>query len=236
MTPSPSDGLPDFEEAPLRAVDFAPRTLQPPGRRGPFVARAWIVGLAALVGVGVLAGTPASDDGKVLGVDGEVRAALAATDAPSPARVPVAVTDVVDLESPAPARVEVTTARVQVLGSVLVHAARVEIALEARGNRVIDHASVDTSDPDGGIRPDRAPRFDASFDLPYPRPNGTMWVVVTAYDERGMPLGGTRRPFAVGPLLEPQLARADSQPMSERWRPQPTPTCIPVSPALAPSC
>jgi hypothetical protein len=151
----------------------------------------------------------------------------------------------IELEYP-PARVEVTTPRLYVAGSMLVHAARVEVALEARGNRVLDHLSVDVSDPDGGVRPVRAPRFSASFDLPNPRPNGTMWVVVTTYDERNMPLGSTRRPFVVGPIAQPRLALADSQPMSERWRPQPAravpalagppPTCLPVSPTLASSC
>lgn len=205
MTRPPDDDLPIFEEAPLRSVDFAPRAIRSRGSRGPLVARAWIVGLVVLVGVGALAGGPASDEGDIAGIDGEALDGAESPEAASPpARAALVVTDVVDLGSPAPARVEVTTPQVHVAGSVLVHAARVEISLEARGNRVIDRASVDVSDPDGGVRPLLTPTFTASFDLPYPRPNGTMWVVVTVYDERGMPLGGTRRPFAVGPLLEPE--------------------------------
>ena len=201
----PDDDLPIFDDAQPRSVDFAPRALRARGGRGPLVARAWIVGLAALVSVGVLAGGPASDPGEVAGIDEEALTGAESPEAPSPpARAALVITDVVDLGSPAPARVEVTTQQVHIAGSVLVHAARVEISLEARGNRVIDRASVDVSDPDSGVRPLLSPTFTASFDLPYPRPNGTMWVVVTVYDERGMPLGGTRRPFAVGPLLEPE--------------------------------
>jgi hypothetical protein len=73
-----------------------------------------------------------------------------------------------------------------------------------------------------------------------------MWVVVAAYDEQGMPLGAIRRPFTVGPLLGPESALADSNPMSELWRPAvrtpgpvlaaPPPTCLPVSFTLASSC
>jgi hypothetical protein len=71
-------------------------------------------------------------------------------------------------------------------------------------------------------------------------------VVVTVYDEGGMPLGSTRRPFEVGPLLVAAAERADSNPMSELWRPAvrtpgpvlaaPPPTCLPLAPTLASSC
>lgn len=204
--PPPSDDLPIFEEAQPRSVAFAPRALRPKGGRWPVGAVAWIVVLAALAGLGLL-------DGE--GADGPAAAVAqwspdSSTEAPAATsrRLPSTqlgarlLRDVVDLASPAPARVEVTTRSVSVEGAVLVRAARVEIFLEARGNRVIDHASVDVSDPHGGIRPELAPTFSASFELPNPRPNGTMWVVVTAYDDRNLPLGGTRRPFAVGPLVE----------------------------------
>lgn len=213
----PVDDLPIFEEAPLRAVEFAPRAIRPPSRRGPLIASAWAIGLVALVGVGALAGGVTGEPGSARGplpvVAAEPDVAEPDTGPSSPEphwpprRVTAVVTDVVDLASPTPARVEITTRRVAVEGSVLVRATRVEIALEARGNRVIDRATVDVSDPNGGVRPVMRPRFSASFDLPYPRPNGTMWVVVTAYDERGMPLGGTRRPFAVGPLLDESTER-----------------------------
>jgi len=248
VTPAVDDDLAIFDEAPLRSVDFAPRALRPPGRRGSIVAAIWALAIASLVGVGVLASEPV--DG------GPPRLADAAPSVPSAPPRPdsglpstrmgaLLLRDAIALESPAPERVEITTHRLEVAGTVLVRAARVEIALGVRGRRALDHVSIDVADPNGGIRPAWTPTFSASFELPVPRPSGTMWVVVAAYDERGMPLGAIRRPFIVGPLPEPEVARADSNPMGERWRPPPRrivelaarpPACLPISPTLASSC
>ncbi len=96
-----------------------------------------------------------------------------------------------------------------VFGKVIVHATRLEISVEARNNRVLDSIDVDVSDPDGGIRPAQQAEFQVQFPLPYPRPNGTMWVVVTAYDSLGLPLGGERRPFLVGAIIQPRLRILD---------------------------
>jgi len=247
VTPATLDDLPVFDEAPLRAVDFAPREVRPPGRRGPFVAGAWAVAIAGLVAVGLLTGEPPRDDRASAAEASHVVPARPLSSLPSTRMgALLLVPGPIALEAPAPARVEVTTDQLQIAGSMLVRAARVEIVLEARGNRVLDHVSVAVADPDGGIRPERVPTFAATFDLPFPRPNGTMWVVVTAYDEGGMPLGATRRPFEVGPLVVAVAERADSNPMSELWRPAvhnpgpglagAPPTCLPVSPTLASSC
>jgi hypothetical protein len=202
------DDLPAIEEAPPRAVEFAPRALRPAGRRGPLAAVAWALALTSIAAIGMLAGEPPAAPGPAVAdpVGTDSAAELPARPAqrlPSTRMGALLLQDAIELRSPAPARVEITTPSVAVEGVVLVRAARVLIYLEARANRVLEQLTVDVSDPDGGVRPERAPTFTASFELPYPRPNGTMWVVVTAYDERGMPLGGTRRPFAVGPLLPP---------------------------------
>ncbi len=247
VAPATADDLPIFDEAPPRAVDFAPREVRPAGRRGPFVAGAWALATAGLVAVGLLTGEPARDDRAAVAEASHVVSARPLSSLPSTRMgARLLLPGPIALEAPAPARVEVTTDRLQVAGSMLVRAARVEIALEARGNRVLDHVSVDVADSDGGIRPERGPTFQGSFALPFPRPNGTMWVVVTAYDEGGMPLGTTRRPFEVGPLLVAAAERADSNPMSELWRPAdripgavlaaPPPTCLPAAPTLASSC
>ena len=115
---------------------------------------------------------------------------------------------------------------------MLIDAERVLIALEARANRVLEHAWVDVFDPDGGIRPAKTARFGATFALPNPRPNGTMWVVVTAFDEAGIPLGAIRQPFAVGPLLSPGPwggPRPASRSAPPAW-------CLPASSTLATPC
>jgi hypothetical protein len=246
VTPASGADLPILDEAPLRAVDFAPREVRPPGRRGPFVAGAWAFAIAGLVAVGLLTGEPPHDDRAAVAEASNAASARSLSSLPSTRMGALLLGRVIELESPAPVRVGITTRRLEVAGSLLVRAARVEIALAVRGRRVLDHVSIDVADPHGGIRPVRNPTFNASFELPVPRPSGTMWVVVAAYDEQGMPLGAIRRPFTVGPLLEPVIALADSNPMGELWRPTvrtpgpvlagPPPTCLPVSPSLASSC
>jgi hypothetical protein len=216
------DGLAALDEAPLEAVDFAPRALRPPSHRAPLAALGWVSALLALVGVGLFAGRPVPAPAAI--------EALAAASPPAFGWPTEARTfrTVVNLDSPAPAQVEITSRRLAVKGTMLIDAERVLIALEARGNRVLEHAWVDVFDPDGGIRPAQTPRFGATFDLPNPRPNATMWVVVTAFDEGGMPLGAIRQPFSVGPLLSPGPWDGPV-PVGPPW-------CIPASPTLATSC
>ena len=121
--------------------------------------------------------------------------------AASPAEAPsAALSGPIDLQAPAIGPITLTTPTLFVYGRTLVHVTRLEIALEARNNRVLDSVSLDVSNLTDGVREDRQPLFHAEFDVPDPRPSGTMWVVVTAYDELGLPLGGERRPFIVGPL------------------------------------
>jgi hypothetical protein len=258
VSPPAGDDLPVFDEAPLRSVEFEPQALRPAGRRRPIVVGAWALAAMSLIAIGLLAGDPAADDPPSrLAIAVPTAAPGDPTFAPGDPWPPdlgpastrmgalLLVPAAIALDSPAPARVEVTTPKVDVLGTMLVRAARVQIALEARGNRVLDHVSIDVSNHDGGIRPEWGPTFQASFDLPFPRPNGTMWVVVTAYDERGMPLGATRQPFTAGALRPSPVALADSNPMGERWRPRapearvlaaPPPTCMPLSATLASAC
>jgi hypothetical protein len=228
----PGDEFLSFDEATLRAVDFAPRPLRSAGR-GPLVVGVWMAGFAFLVGVAWLAG---GETGQPL-VAERADATLQAPAARSPEhhwppdRRAAAAWPVVDLQAPAPARVEVTSPGLEVAGAMLVHAARVEIDLEAIGNRVVGHATVDVTDLDGGIRPAWTPAFSTILDLPDPRPNGPMWVVVRAYDADGESLGGTRRAFLVGPLLEPDPAS-----LVPRLDLEGPPTCSPESPTMATSC
>lgn len=105
--------------------------------------------------------------------------------------------DPIDLITPAIGPITLTTPRLIVSGRVLVTADHVEIALESPNNRVVARASVDTTDPDGGLRRDRPAEFRVQLDVPRPRPTGTMWVVVTVYSAGGVVLGAERRPFSI---------------------------------------
>ena len=125
--------------------------------------------------------------------------AVASPEAPAPARQEPQ--DPIDLLSPEIGPITVTTARLTVKGNVMVKASRVVVSLEARNNRTLDSVTFNVTDPDGGIRPTQTPTFSAEFDIPFPRPNGTMWVVVTAYDSHLIPLGGERRPVLIGEIM-----------------------------------
>jgi hypothetical protein len=250
VTPVAGDDLPVFDETPLRAVAFEPRALPSPGRRGPLVAGAWAMAMIAIVGIGLFAGEPEGADRPG---DGLANADGAGPAEPRPADLDLPSTfmgarllgDVIELHAPEH-REEVTTSAVVVRGSMVVRADRVRIALKARGDHLLESVWIDVFDPDGGVRPSSKPTFEAAFDLPLPRPNGTMWIVVTTYDERGMPLGSTRRPFIAGPLETSAFVRPDDKGLDGNWpwRPYsdpspaaaPLPTCLPVSSTLASSC
>ena len=215
------DGAVIFEESPIRSVDFAPRVVRS-GHRGSFSAAALVVALAGLIGLGLFAGRAGFETGPEAVTVPEAAAAsgpsasepssgwgFAVHPSPSPAsgsRVPtwppsrgfVYVGGVVDLRSPVPSTVDQHLTSIDVEGTVLVRAARIDITLQSGSARIIDRTSIDVRDLDGGVRPVRAPTFMTSFDLPAPRTGETLWVVVTAYDESGAPIGATRRPIFTG--------------------------------------
>jgi hypothetical protein len=93
-----------------------------------------------------------------------------------------------------------TGATVAVEGTLRVRAASVEIVLEGRGRRALASRVVDTTDPNGGIRPLRTPVIDVDLPIPTPRPLGRLWVVVKAYDPFGTLIGAMYRPVQVGEL------------------------------------
>jgi hypothetical protein len=234
-------GLPIFDEAPPLAAAFATRPLRPPSRRGPLLALAWAAAFVALVGVGLFAERPLA--ASATATDGRPAASLPAFGWPIEAR---AARSTISLESPAHRNVEITSRRLGVKGTMLIDADHVLISLQARGERLLDQVRVDVFDPDGGVRPAQTPTFSATFDLPLPRPNGTMWVVVTAYDENDLPLGSVRRPFIAGPLRPGGFVASNGKGLDGNWpwgpysepspAREPLPTCLPVSPTLASGC
>jgi hypothetical protein len=180
---------------PEQSATFEPQPLS--RRRGAFpTALAGWLGVLALVVAAGFAGQRAEDSHD----RSPAQVALASPEAPA-VLLPDEPENPIDLLSPEIGPITVTTARLTVKGTVLVHAARVVVSLEARGNRTLDSVTFNVSDPDGGIRPKHKPSFSAEFDIPFPRPNGTMWVVVTAYDSHLIPLGGERRPVVIGEIM-----------------------------------
>jgi hypothetical protein len=178
--------------------------------RGRAVLAVWLLGLLGVVGaaaVGRLAepGEPGSRTA-VIAFDLSTSSATpdraaSTSDLPAP--------DLIVLANPSVAGVTVTSRELLVQGYLRVAAGSVQITLEARGNRVIDDATL-TPVPTVAERPtvderptiDGRARFEARFGLPNPRPNGRMIVQVAAYDRDGRILDVIRRPFLVGPLLE----------------------------------
>ena len=209
------DGAVIFEESPVRSVDFAPRVVRS-GHRGGFTAAALAAALAGVVGVGLFAdrtrveaGPEAAAASGPAAVESAPTWGAAVNQGPGSApgsRVPtwppsrgfVYLGGVIDLRSPVPSTVDQHLTSIDVEGTVLVRAARIDITLQSGSARIIDRTSIDVRDLDGGVRPVRAPTFMTSFDLPAPRTGETLWVVVTAYDESGAPIGATRRPIFTG--------------------------------------
>ena len=176
---------------PPESATFEPQRLSKP-RRFPTALAGWLGVLALVVGAGFAGQRPGDDPTSA-------RVVVASPEAPIVR--PEAPVNPIDLLSPEVGPITITTARLTVKGTLLVRAARVVVALEARGNRTLESLTFDTTDPDGGIRPRQRPTFSAEFDIPFPRPNGTMWVVVTAYDSHLIPLGGERRPVRIGEIM-----------------------------------
>ena len=194
-------GLDTFEPAaivvPVRVVSGAGGRL-----RGQTAIAAWVLGLMAIAGVAI-AGRVA--DARETTPRSAVIVFASPTDAasPDPTVAPVPAPELIVLASPAEAGMTITTRELVVQGFVQVGADTIRVTLEARGNRVIDDAT---------IRPAlalaespstvRHPQFQVHFGLPNPRPNGRMIVQVAAYDRDGRILDVIRRPIRVGPLLE----------------------------------
>lgn len=197
------DGPPNsrFETVAV-AAPVAVATGHASGTRGRVVMAAWLLGLVVVVGVATLGRLAESTDAgprtTVIAFEPPTRQA---TPAPSASAVPTP--ELIVLASPAEAGVTVTSRELLVQGYLQVVGGTVRVTLEARGNRVIDDATI-TPALAFGERPsvDRHVQFEVRFGLPNPRPNGRMIVQVAAYDRNGRMLDVIRRPFRVGPLLE----------------------------------
>ncbi len=113
---------------------------------------------------------------------------------------------------PARSDEEITTRRLTITGYVVGVPMPLRVSLEARGNREIDVAvTTPTRSPDLA-RPQRAGRFQVTFDLPNPRPNGNMVVAVAVIGPDGLPIDGVRRRVRIGRILVGTSAVATERP------------------------
>jgi hypothetical protein len=186
------------------ATPVAAATGRGSGTRGRAVMAAWLFGLAGVVGLGALGRlAEPGEAGPRSAVIVFEPPTVAAT--PVPTASPVPTPDLIVLAHPADAGVTVTSKELLIQGYLNQQfaAGPVRVTLEARGNRVIDDATV-TPVLALGELPIlyRHVQFEVRFGLPNPRPNGRMIVQVVAYDRDGRILDVLRRPFRVGALLE----------------------------------
>lgn len=106
----------------------------------------------------------------------------------------------VRLDRPAAGAWALSGSTIQVQGKLRVKAAAVRVTLRTVGLELLDSTIVHTANLDGGIRPVYAPAIDVELSFPKPRPDGDrLWLVLTAYDEAGLPLGTMRRLVTVAP-------------------------------------
>lgn len=195
---------PGFEAA-VVAAPVAIASGRAAGARGHVAMAAWLLGFLGIVGVALVGrlAEPANPLATTALLAFEPPAGRS-TPLTAPSMAPPApAPDMIELASPARAGITITTRDLLVRGFLRVPTESIVITLEARGNRVIDAAT---------IRPAMAPytgpilqhpsRFAVRFGLPNPRPNGRMIVQVVAYDGDGRIVDVLRRPFEVGPLLD----------------------------------
>ena len=97
---------------------------------------------------------------------------------------------------------EITTRRLTITGYVVGVPMPIRVSLEARGNREIDSAITTPTRSSDLARPQRAGRFQVTFDLPNPRPNGNMVVAVAIIGPDGRPIDGVRRRIRIGRILD----------------------------------
>lgn len=191
---------PGFE--PVTVTPVAVTTGRASGARGRAVMATWLLGLFGIVGVAAVgrlaeSGEPASRTAVIV-FESPARTAMPAPTAPAVPRPELIV-----LASPAEAGMTITTRDLVVQGYLQMAAGTVRVTLEARGNRVIDDATITPALAFAERSTvDRHAQFEVRFGLPNPRPNGRMIVQVVAYDGDGQILDVVRRPFRVGPLLE----------------------------------
>ena len=203
---------PLWARAEAEAATFAPRRIAPPRRAPLLVALMGVVAIGSLIGLGSLADREPGAVGSARGTS-EIGQTTAPTAAPATAALvavrPPAVGRVeggsgaapVSLTTPAAHSGPVHGRSVVIDGQLEVRASSIRVALQLDRFQRLDAVVIDTTDPNGGLRPDRTLTFHVELALPSPRPAGQVWIVITAFDRSGDPLGTLRQAIMIGDPL-----------------------------------
>jgi hypothetical protein len=187
----------------VESATFAPQRLRS-GRTRSLALAGWLAVVGAMVGLGVAGhrtggALPSQANASALAV----LETMGATDSVGPPIERIRLTRILLASHPAASTNGGTlTLTVQGLAFRVDH---VVVDVEAPDQTVVAEATINTADTDGGIRPVQTPVFEASFERAAPRSAGTVFVVVTAYGDPGVPVGFVRQAVAIGGLNAPML-------------------------------
>ncbi len=109
------------------------------------------------------------------------------------------------LTSPATSGEEITTRRLTVSGYVVGEPVAIRISLQGRREREIEAVTVAPVRSADLTGPQRSGQFLVTFDLPSPRPNGTMIVEVALVTSEGRVVDLTRRRIVVGAIVAAEV-------------------------------
>jgi hypothetical protein len=185
------------------SATFAPERLRNDRSRSLALA-GWLAVVGAMIGLGVVGrGTGGAIPAQARSSALAVVDTTGATDAIGPLIERIRLTRILLTSQPMASTSGGTlTLTVQGLAFRVDH---VVVDVEAADHTVVAEATVNTADQDGGIRPVQTPVFETSFERAAPRSAGTVFVVVTAYGDPGVPVGFVRQAVAIGGLNEPML-------------------------------
>ncbi|HYH92532.1 MAG TPA: hypothetical protein VD763_05175 [Candidatus Saccharimonadales bacterium] len=156
-----------------------------------------VVAVALLGGAWVATGQPAA----------ELAPPVAS---PSAVSADVSIARIV-LEQPSMAGQTVTTPDLLIRGHLTDGDGPIRISLWSGSDTQMEVVRLDAlRAPETGFRPRFAAPFQARFPLPNPRPNGTMFVEVVAFDRDGIPLESLRVPILVGAIAAPSTGVGQS--------------------------
>ncbi len=159
--------------------------------------------VVAIVSLGLFAGSP--DASATEPTDGDPASPVPSAAPQFQSRLGTEPDQALILTSPARSGEEITTRQLTVSGYVVGEPIAIRISLQGRREREIDTVTVNPVRSTELTGPQRSGRFLATFDLPNPRPNGTMIVEVVLLTPEGRVVDLTRRRIVVGAIVAEEV-------------------------------